>query len=73
MNKNLYKFGTFLAYIINEFNKIKQKATEELGMEVKTATPVDLDKSDNVETQTKLIKEEKTSILEKVVSWIINR
>lgn len=26
INNNLYKFGTFIAYIISEFNKIKQKA-----------------------------------------------
>ena len=56
-----------------DWNKIKQKATDELGMQVKAATPIDLEKTDNVETQTKFIKEEKTNLLEKIVSFIINR
>ena len=42
-------------------------------MQVKAATPIDLEKTDNVETQTKFIKEEKNSLLEKIVSFIINR
>ena len=56
-----------------DWNSIQQKATDELGMQVKAATPIDLEKTDNVETQTKFIKEEKNSLLEKIVSFIINR
>ena len=50
---------------------IKKKATEELGMQTKIGTPVNLEKTDNVETKTKLIKEEKTSILEKIVEYFV--
>lgn len=56
-----------------DWNSIQQKATEELGMQKKTGTPVDLDKTDNVETKSKLIKEEETSIIEKIVSYFINK
>ena len=55
------------------WNIIKQKATQELGMQEKTAIPIDLEKTDNVETTSKFIKEDKTNILEKIVSFIINR
>ena len=43
------------------WNEIKKTASEQLGMQIKTATPVDLEKLDNVETTTKLIKEEETN------------
>ena len=56
-----------------DWNKIKQIATEQLGMQTKAATPVDLEKTDNVEIQNKLIKEEETNLLEKIVRFIINR
>ena len=55
------------------WNDIYQTATESLGMQVKKAIPVDLEKSDNVETSSKFIKEEETSILEKVVGYFINK
>lgn len=55
-----------------DWNSIQQKATNELGMQKKVGTPVDLDKSDNVETNNKFIKEEKESFLEKVISFFIN-
>lgn len=56
-----------------DWNKIKQIATEQLGMQQKTTTPVDLEKTDSVETETKLIQEEKTSLLEKIVGFFINK
>lgn len=56
-----------------EWNEIKKKATEQLGMEAKAGIPVDLDKTDNVETETKFIKEEKRNILEVVIEFIINK
>ncbi len=54
-----------------EWNSIKQRATEELGMQVKTKIPLELDKTDNVETNNKFIKEEKTSLIEKILKFII--
>lgn len=54
-----------------DWNEIKKRATEELGMQTKIGTPVNLEKTDNVETKTKLIKEEKTSILEKIVKYFV--
>lgn len=56
-----------------EWNTIKQRATEELGMEVKTGIPINLEKSDNVETENTYIKEDDTSWLEKIVSFFVNR
>lgn len=56
-----------------DWNKIKQKATDELGMESKQAIPLDLEKTDNVETSTQFIQEDETSWLEKIVSFFINR
>ena len=55
------------------WNEIKKTASEQLGMQIKTATPVDLEKSDNVETTTKFIKEEKTNIIEKIIAYFINK
>ena len=55
------------------WNDIYQTATESLGMQVKKAIPVDLEKTDNVETNNKFIKEEKTSIIEKIISYFINK
>ena len=54
-----------------DWNEIKKRATEELGMQTKIGTLVNLEKTDNVETKTKLIKEEKTSILEKIVEYFV--
>ena len=56
-----------------EWNTIKQRATEELGIEVKTGIPINLEKSDNVETENTYIKEDETSWLEKIVSFFVNR
>lgn len=55
------------------WNEIKKTASEQLGMQIKTATPVDLEKTDNVETTTKFIKEEKVSFIEKIISYFINK
>ena len=56
-----------------DWNSIQQKASNELGMQKKTGTPVNLEKSDNVETNQKFIKEEKTSFIEKIVNFFINK
>lgn len=56
-----------------DWNSIQQKATEQLGMQKKAGTPIELDKSDNVETENKLIKDEKTGIVEKIISFFINK
>ena len=56
-----------------DWNSIQQKATEQLGMQKKAGTPVDLDKSDNVETSSKLIKEESSSIIDKIIEYFINK
>ena len=42
-------------------------------MQQKTTTPIDLEKTDSVETETKLIQEEKTSLLEKIVGFFVNK
>lgn len=56
-----------------DWNSIQQKATEQLGMQKKSGTPVDLDKADNVETSNKLIKEEKTSVIDRIIEYFINK
>lgn len=56
-----------------DWNSIQQKATERLGMQKQAGTPVDLDKSDNVETSSKMIEEENMSIIEKMISLFINK
>lgn len=55
------------------WNEIKKTATEQKGMQIKTAIPVDLEKSDNVETTTKFIKEEKTNIIEEIILYFIKK
>jgi len=55
------------------WNEIKQTATEQLGMQIKTALPVDLEKTDNVETTNKFIKEEQTNIIEDIIEYFINK
>ena len=55
------------------WNEIKQTATDQLGMQIKTAIPVDLEKSDNVETTNKFIKEEETNIIEDIIEYFINK
>ena len=56
-----------------DWNSIQQKAAEQLGMQKKSGTLVDLDKSDNVETTSKLIKEEKTKLVDKIIEYFINK
>ena len=55
------------------WNEIKKTASEQLGMQTKTATPIDLEMSDNVETTTKFIKEEETSIIEQIIAYFISK
>lgn len=55
------------------WNDIKQTASEQLGMQAKAAVPVDLEKSDNVETTSKLIKQDETNIIEKIIAYFINK
>lgn len=55
-----------------DWNKIKQVATEQLGMQTKAGIPIDLEKTDFVETENTFIEEDKTSILEKLVEFIVN-
>ena len=55
------------------WNEIKKTASEQLGMQIKTATPVDLEKTDNVEITSKLIKEEETNIIEEIIAYFIKK
>lgn len=55
------------------WNDIQKKASEELGMQQKAAISIDLEKADNVETTSKFIKEEQTSIIEKIIAYFINK
>lgn len=54
-----------------DWNTIKQKATNELGMREATKINVELKRADNVEKEEKLIKEDDTSLLEKIVEKLI--
>ena len=56
-----------------DWNSIQQKATDELGMQKKSGTPVDLNKSDNVETKSTLIQKEEESVMERIISFFINK
>ena len=56
-----------------DWNSIQQKATDELGMQKKAGTPVNLEKSDNVETNHKFIQDETSSLIDKIVSFFINK
>jgi len=55
------------------WNEIKNTASEQLGMQIKAAIPVDLEKSDNVEIENKFIKEEETNIIEEIIEYFINK
>ena len=55
------------------WNDIHKTATESLGMQIKTAIPVDLEKTDNVETKNKFIKEEETNLIEEVIEYFIKK
>ena len=52
-----------------DWNSIQQKATEQLGMQKKAGIPIDLEKSDNVETSVKLIEDEKSSLIERIIEY----
>ena len=54
-----------------DWNKIKQVATEQLGMTTKEEIPIDINKTDNVETKNTYIIEEKTPIIEKIIEYFI--
>lgn len=56
-----------------DWNSIQQKATNELGMQKKSGIPVDLDKTDNVETNNQFINKEKTSILEQIIKTFLEQ
>ena len=56
-----------------DWNSIQQKAAEQLGMQKRAGTPLDLEKSDNVETSNKLIKEEKVNLVDKIIEYFINK
>ena len=56
-----------------DWNDIQTIAKQELGMQIKPAISVDLEKSDNVETKNTFIKEEQSSLLEKIVEYFINK
>ena len=56
-----------------DWNSIQQKATDELGMQKKAGTPVNLDKSDNVETSKKFIQSETTSLIDRIIIFLINK
>lgn len=55
------------------WNDIMATAKNELGMQQKVAIPVDLEKTDNVETTTKLIEEEEKNIVEEIIAYFINK
>lgn len=55
------------------WSEIKKTASEQLGMQIKNATPINLEKTDNVETSTKFIKEEEINIIEKIIAYFINK
>ena len=55
------------------WNDIKKIATEQLGMQDKKAIPVDLEKTDHVETKNQFIKEEETNIIEEIISYFVNK
>ena len=55
------------------WNEIKTTASEQLGMQIKPAIPVDLEKLDNVETKNKFIKEAETNIIEDVLEYFIKK
>ena len=56
-----------------DWNSIQQKAIEQLGMQKKAGSPVDLDKSDNVEATKKIIEDENTNLLDKIIEYFINK
>jgi len=55
------------------WNDIQKIAKEQLGMQAKAPIAVDLEKTDNVETACRLIKEEEKSILEEIIEYFIKK
>ena len=55
------------------WSDIKQKASEQLGMQIKNAMPVDLAKEDNIETKYEFIKEEETNLIEEIIEFFITK
>ena len=55
------------------WNDIQKIAKEQLGMQAKAAIAVDLEKSDNVETTSKLIKPDKINVIEEIIAYFINK
>ena len=55
------------------WNEIKTTASEQLGMQIKAAIPIDLNKADNVETKNKFIKEEQKNVIEDIIEYFINK
>lgn len=56
-----------------DWNKIKQVATGELGMQKKEEISIELNKTDSVETQNTYIKEQNESFIEKIIEYFINK
>lgn len=54
-----------------DWNKVKQVATEQLGMTIKSEIPIDINKTDNVEVQNTYIKKDNTPIIEKIIAYFI--
>jgi len=55
------------------WNEIQKIASEQLGMQRKVVIPVDLQKTDNIETTTKFIKEEEIKIVKDIIEYFINK
>jgi len=55
------------------WNEIQKIASEQLGMQRKVVIPVDLQKTDNIETTTKFIKEEEKNVVEDIIAYFINK
>ena len=55
------------------WNEIKKTASEQLGMQIKPAILVDLEKEDNVETERKFIKDEDNNIIEEIIEYFIKK
>jgi len=55
------------------WNDIQKTASEQLGMQQKVAIPLDLEKTDHVETKNQFIKEEESNLLEDIIAYFINK
>jgi len=54
-----------------DWNSIKQKAETELGMKEASKISIELDRTDNVEVEETLIKDDDTSFIEKIIEKFI--